>query len=113
MQPGGSGHFQQLDAVPLLQPLTKWAATVSRTSEIREMVFKAFEFANRGRPGPVYLDLPQDVLAGTAEEGGPSGPTLEPWPEAERDQVAEAARLLRSADRPLLVLGEGIRWSFY
>lgn len=108
----GIGYFQELDAVPIFAPVTKWAAKVERTSEIMGAVIRAFEIASKGRPGPVYLDLPEDVLEGTAAVDGSAKPEFEARPEAEPEAVAEVARILSTADRPLMILGEGIRWSF-
>jgi 2-hydroxyacyl-CoA lyase 1 len=75
-------------------------------------VVRAFEIASSGRPGPVYLDLPEDVLDGTSDLDCSISPYLVPWPQTPAHMVAEAARLLSAAERPLLILGEGIRWSF-
>src|SRR3990172_10084030 len=58
----GIGHYQELDAVPIFQSVTKWAARVDRTSDLPAAVVRAYEIAASGRPGPVYLDLPEDVL---------------------------------------------------
>jgi thiamine pyrophosphate-dependent acetolactate synthase large subunit-like protein len=108
----GIGYFQELDAVPIFAPLTKWAAKVDRTSQIMGAVIAAFEIACQGRPGPVYLDLPEDVLEGTAAVDGSAKPVCESRRQAEPDQVAMAAQILGAAERPLMILGEGIRWSF-
>src|SRR3990167_5557609 len=62
----GMGSFQELDAVPIFQPITKWSAVVESTSKIPEYLDRAFKTAVSGRPGPVYLDLPEDVLNGMA-----------------------------------------------
>jgi thiamine pyrophosphate-dependent acetolactate synthase large subunit-like protein len=108
----GIGYFQELDAIPIFQSVTKWAVKVERTSEIMSSVVRAFEIACSGRPGPVYIDLPEDVLQGTSELDCSLSPHIAPCSQAPAHIVFEAARLLSEAKRPLLVLGEGIRWSF-
>ena len=62
----GMGSFQELDAVPIYESITKWSATVEATSSIHAFLERAFKVAISGRPGPVYLDLPEDVLTGLA-----------------------------------------------
>jgi thiamine pyrophosphate-dependent acetolactate synthase large subunit-like protein len=108
----GIGYFQELDALPIFQSVTKWAVKVERTSEIISSVILAFEIACSGRPGPVYLDLPEDVLIGTSDMDCTLLPEIAPWPRTSEHIVVEAARMLCAAERPLLILGEGIRWSF-
>ncbi|MGC2061795.1 MAG: thiamine pyrophosphate-binding protein [Thermodesulfovibrionales bacterium] len=108
----GIGYFQELDAIPIYQSVTKWAVKVERTSEIMSSVIRAFEIACSGRPGPVYLDLPEDVLQGMSDLDCSLSPDIVPWPESPAQMVFESARLLSAAQRPLLILGEGIRWSF-
>ena len=108
----GIGHFQELDAVPIFQSVTKYAGTVTRAADLPMAIVRAHEIAMNGRPGPVYLDLPEDVLNARAE---PDFPTIPPGPfpyEADSPILADCAQLLRAAERPLLILGEGIRWSF-
>lgn len=108
----GIGYFQELDAIPIYQSMTKWAAKVEHTSEIMSAVIRGYEIACSGRPGPVYLDLPEDVLDGLSEMDSSPTPTLSPRLQAKSKEVEQTARLLRGAKRPLLILGEGIRWSF-
>lgn len=63
----GMGSFQELDAVPIFKSLTKWAVLVEKTSQISPYLEQAFHIAVSGRPGPVYLDLPEDVLTGSSD----------------------------------------------
>ena len=108
----GMGHFQELDAVPIYQSVTKSAVTVTRAADLPMAIVRAHEIAMNGRPGPVYLDLPEDVLDAFAETDLPAAPHVPPPRHAGAHVVAECAQLLRAAHRPLLILGEGIRWSF-
>ncbi len=108
----GIGYFQELDAVPILSPLTRMSATVRNTSEITDSVFQAFTTAQTGRRGPVYIDLPEDVLEGYSLERRTPSPELPPRSEIDLKAVQSAARLVAEAERPLLILGEDLRWSF-
>jgi thiamine pyrophosphate-dependent acetolactate synthase large subunit-like protein len=74
-------------------------------------IFQGFAEALTGRPGPVYLDLPEDVLAESATPSTRSGPALPAPEEIDPVKVESAARLIREAQRPLLIIGDGFRWS--
>jgi 2-hydroxyacyl-CoA lyase 1 len=113
VQAAGTGYFQELDAVPIYRSVTKWATAVPATSAILDIVVRAYEVACEGRPGPVYLDLPQDVLGGLAAINGRTAPELASRLEAHAAEVEKVAELVREAERPLLVLGDGIRWSYH
>ncbi len=104
------GCFQDLDAVPIFEPITKWAAVVEKTEDIPEYLERAYRIATEGRPGPVYLDLPADVLTGTATLREGSSSTSEP-PPLDMGAIKKAAALLANAKRPALLLGKGVRWS--
>jgi thiamine pyrophosphate-dependent acetolactate synthase large subunit-like protein len=107
------GMFMDLDTLAVLRPLVKWNAVVQDGRRLPELVRRAFREALTGRPGPVHLDIPQDVLAGTWDFADDEfalaparyRPTRGPRPCA--DDVREAAALLRGAARPLVVAGGG------
>jgi thiamine pyrophosphate-dependent acetolactate synthase large subunit-like protein len=113
VQAEGTGYFQELDGVGIYRPVTKWAAAVPATSALQHTVLQAYELACQGRPGPVYLDLPQDVLSSSAAISGKTAPALEDRSDANASDVDKVAALVREAERPLLILGEGIRWSYH
>ena len=101
--------FQEVDFRAMFGPLAKWAAEIDATERIPEYVARAFRVATSGRPGPVVLSLPEDVLNSEAEvpDRPPAGPRLAPdWSGAAR----EAMEMLRGAKRPLVVVG-GSQWS--
>jgi len=109
----GIGYFQELDAVPIFHSVTKWAATVERVSEVVPAILRAYECAMSGRPGPVYLDLPEDVLGASITGAGPSSvPSPAPASPADDESVRECGRLIGGAQRPLLIVGDDIRWTF-
>ena len=107
----GMGSFQELDAATLSQSITKWSALVERTSQIPEYLEKAFQIACGGRPGPVFLDLPEDVLTATTTDPDFSPALAPPAPPADAQAISRAARLLCQAKRPALIVGKGVRWS--
>lgn len=110
----GMGAFQEMDQVACFRPVTKWAERVYDTRRIPDMVATAFRQATAGRPGPVYLDLPGDVLGETIdEESVTQAPAWRPSPRAHGDPAAvrEAIGLLAAAERPLVIAGSGVWWS--
>ena len=64
----GHGTFQEIDQLAMLAPCTKWSARVHHAERIPEMVDRAIREAMSGKPGPVYLDLPGDVLFAAVDE---------------------------------------------
>ena len=111
VQEEGIGYFQELDAVPIFKPVTKFAATLRRSSDIPTAITEAITAAISGRPGPVYLDLPEDVLYGNAGEPASVQPIITNEMYADSGMVAECVRQIREAERPLFIFGEGLRWS--
>ena len=109
-----SGMFMDLDTRAVLAPLTKWNAVVHDARRLPELVRSAFREALGGRPGPVHLDIPQDVLTSQVtwqvdEFDLPPAryrALLGPRPAAVA--VAAAVALLQRARRPLLVAGGGV-----
>jgi 2-hydroxyacyl-CoA lyase 1 len=106
----GMGAFQDLDAASLFQSITKWSATVEQTSDIPQFLEKAFQIAVSGRPGPVYLDLPEDVLAGSGVFRRVAS-IRSTVPVADDALIERAAELLLGAERPAMMIGKGVRWS--
>lgn len=108
------GMFMDMDARAVFAPLTKWNAVVGDVRRLPELVRAAFRQALSGRPGPVHLDIPQDVLAASADfaddefELEPARYRALSGPRPAASAVAEAAVLLRAAKRPLIVAGGGV-----
>jgi acetolactate synthase-1/2/3 large subunit len=106
--------FQEIDQVGVFRPITKWAERILDARRIPDLVASAFRVAVTGRPGPVYLDLPGDVLGQAVDEGAIQyWPRWRPAPRSLGDPAAvtEAVALLARAERPLLIGGSGIWWS--
>lgn len=110
----GLGDFQEMPQVRIAAPLCKWSACVDRVERIPWFVEQAVHTALSGRPGPVYLDLPADVLAARVEPDAVSAvPAAREVarPAADPARVAHAVERLRAARRPLLILGKGAAWA--
>ncbi|HEX7328553.1 MAG TPA: thiamine pyrophosphate-binding protein [Casimicrobiaceae bacterium] len=100
--------FQEIDYRRMYGAGAKWAAEIGRVERIPEYVAHAFRVAMSGRPGPVVLALPEDVLFAQADCADP--PYVEALATAPpREAVTEAEGLLRAAKRPLVLAG-GSRW---
>ncbi|MCR0983764.1 thiamine pyrophosphate-binding protein [Roseomonas populi] len=110
----GIGAFQEFDQLSAMKPLTKWAERVYETRRIPEFIAAAFRTALSGKPGPVYLDLPGDVLFASVEEADVVWPAPlgeRPRPAADPAQVAQAIAMLEAAERPVVISGSGVLWS--
>jgi thiamine pyrophosphate-dependent acetolactate synthase large subunit-like protein len=107
-----AGYFMALDAGELYRPVIKWATRVRETGEIPTGIAKAFELAMSGRPGPVLVELPEDVLSGLSLHGElPTPASIRPEaPEPDQAALQQAAGALIAARRPLLIIGKGMRW---
>src|SRR5229473_2722456 len=101
------GASQEIDQVRIFGPITKWAIRVDRADLIVESLRQAFNVARSGKPGPVLVDIPQDVLASDIEfsDYNPVGKPARSRGDAV--QIKAAAAALRSAKRPLIVSGGG------
>jgi thiamine pyrophosphate-dependent acetolactate synthase large subunit-like protein len=100
------GAFQEMDQLAIFKPVTKWAERVQDVKRIPELVSKAVRMASQGQPGPVYLDLPGDVLYTEVE----LDEVLFPHNLARQPRPAGDPELIE-AQRPLILTGSGILWS--
>jgi thiamine pyrophosphate-dependent acetolactate synthase large subunit-like protein len=109
----GFGAFQEIDQVSAAKPLAKWTGRVDSTERIGEWVRLAVGKALEGRPGGVYLDFPGEVVSRQVEEQEASIRALPDVtaPQADSNAIAQAADLLESAERPLLLIGKGASWA--
>ncbi|MBV9589274.1 MAG: thiamine pyrophosphate-binding protein, partial [Hyphomicrobiales bacterium] len=101
--------FQELDYKAVFGTMAKWAVEIDAAARIPEIVARAFRVATQGRPGPVVISLPEDVLTEMATvKDVPLIEPVEPFPgEAE---MGKLQALLAAAERPLVILG-GSRWT--
>lgn len=126
----GRGSLQEMDHLGIVRPITKWATQVAETGRLFEVVGLACRRAQSGVPGPVYVEVPLDVMMGFAEMPWAASPqhgaampdfAAAPYPpgplpgrpsvQGDPALVEQAAALLRKAKRPALLVGSQIRWS--
>jgi len=107
------GSLQEMDQVRLVSSITKWAKTCYDVRRVPDFVATAIRHATAGRMGPVFLDFPLDVQfnAAPGDVSPPRDFRTDAKPLGDPDLVKEAARLLREADRPIVLAGAGVRWS--
>ena len=107
------GSLQEMDQVTLVSSITKWARTCHDVRRIPEFMAAAFRHATAGRKGPAFLDFPLDVQFNAAppDAGSRTGYRTEARPLGDPDLVKGAVRLLREAERPIVLAGAGVRWS--
>ena len=101
--------FKELDYRAVFGSMAKWATEIDAVERIPEIVSRAFYTATNGRPGPVVVALPEDML--TERISVPNAPAFEPvetWPGA--TDMMKLQKLLWAAERPIMLLG-GSRWS--
>jgi acetolactate synthase-1/2/3 large subunit len=104
--------LQDLDQVGIVSPTTNWARSCVTASRIGEYTTLALAQARNGRPGPVYLDVPVDVLGKDLPDDTPVTAYTPPAPPAPEPAALErASRLLQRAERPIVLVGSGAHWS--
>ncbi|MCE1188437.1 MAG: biosynthetic-type acetolactate synthase large subunit [Ignavibacteria bacterium] len=107
----GKDAFQEADIVGITRPITKHNFLVRDIHELASTIRKAFYLASTGKPGPVLVDLPKDIMAQECEFEYPEMVELrgyKPVYYGHASQIKKAAEKLRSAKRPLLYVGGGV-----
>jgi acetolactate synthase-1/2/3 large subunit len=106
----GRDAFQEIDITGITLPITKHNYLVTDTASLATIVNEAFYLASTGRPGPVLIDIPKDVLTSTAEFNYPekaSLPGYKPTVRGHSSQISRAAKVINEAKKPLIVAGRG------
>lgn len=110
----GKDAFQELDLVAMFKPVTKLSVQVNKTERIPEILRHALRTAMTGRKGPVFVDIPRDVLNDQVLRADidepPSYRPTHPQP-AHPDAIRAAVSVLARAERPLLLVGGGVTWA--
>jgi acetolactate synthase-1/2/3 large subunit len=107
----GTDAFQEADISGITMPITKHNFLVTDPADIPRAVAEAFHIASTGRPGPVLVDIPKDVLQAQTTFSWPPElrlPGYRPITKPHGKQVREAARLIAAAERPVLYVGGGV-----
>ena len=107
----GNDAFQEADTTGITRPATKHNYLVKRGEDLARVVHEAFYVAQSGRPGPVVIDLPKDILIGKAPYAEkPTQPhrSYRPQRSPDAEQIARAVALLKGAKRPMIYTGGGV-----
>lgn len=107
----GNDAFQEVDIVGITRPCTKHNYLVSRTEDLARIIKEAFHIARSGRPGPVLIDLPKDVLQQKIDYKKPGRVKLKsynPTYQPNKKQLKKVAALIKEAKRPVILAGGGI-----
>lgn len=109
-RPLRQGGVQEVDIIPIVQSITKYAVTIEDPQSVRKHIEQALHLMKSGRPGPVWIDIPLDVQAAPVDPE-----TLQAWvPPVEISidkgtELVSIAALINSAKRPLILAGHGVR----
>jgi len=107
----GNDAFQEADIVGITRPITKHSFLVRDVKDMASMIRKAFYIAASGRPGPVLVDLPKDVINSTCEFDFPEKINIrgyKPNLKGHKNQIKKAVNMIANARRPLLYVGGGV-----
>ena len=106
----GNDAFQEADTTGITRPATKHNYLVKRPEDLARVVHEAFYVARSGRPGPVVIDLPKDIVINKAPYAEPAAqhPSYRPRTEPDLGQIAKAVALLKHAKRPVIYAGGGV-----
>ena len=114
----GSGGFKEIDDVSIAAPLTKYSASITDGTRIREFVDKAYRIATNGYPGAVHLSLPVDIMFSSFEENvglqerpfsHKAKPISKAWPDP--NALKKILELASNAKKPIIIGGHGIWWA--
>jgi len=100
-----------IDQVAVARPITKWAHQITVTADIPRLIAQAVRMATSGPAGPVLIDIPSDILGARIEEESVAIPDIVPAIPAapDRDAIEQALERMRAAERPVIMLGSGLR----
>jgi acetolactate synthase-1/2/3 large subunit len=107
----GNDAFQEADIMGITRPCTKHSYLVKDVKELAGTIKEAFYIAGTGRPGPVLVDLPKDVIADSTEFNYPESVNMQgynPTYRGHRGQIQKAFKLILKANRPLIYAGGGV-----
>jgi acetolactate synthase-1/2/3 large subunit len=109
------GSLQEMDHLGVVRPITKYCDAVYETKRIPEYVELAIRHAISGIPGPAFLEVPMDIFMGQSEWEEAPVPkirTLAPRTSPDREEVRKAIELLQTAERPMMMAGTSVKWSY-
>lgn len=101
--------FEEMDIVSFFRPITKWAISIDTPARIDELVRRAVRVSRQGRPRPVLVSIPLDVLQAGAGVMASASTTAALTPAPSPESIAPAVELLSRAERPVIVVGGGVQ----
>ena len=107
----GNDAFQEVDIVGMSRGITKYGVTVRRREDLGRIIKMAFYIASTGKPGPVLIDIPKDIQTATGPSEYPSTVQIrgyKPNMSVHLGQLKKAYKMLRAAERPLILAGGGV-----
>ena len=107
----GNDAFQEVDLVGITQPITKWSYQIRRAEDVAWAVARAFYIAHSGRPGPVVLDFAKNAQVEKTKYEPTKVDFIRsyvPVPDTDEETVQAAAELINNAERPLVLVGQGV-----
>ena len=107
----GTDAFQEVDLVGVTQPISKWSYQIRRAEDVPWAVARAFYIARSGRPGPVVLDFAKNAQTDKMEYAPVTVDFIRsymPVPETDPESIRQAADLINGAERPLVLVGQGV-----
>lgn len=110
----GTDFFQEADMINMTVPVTKWNYQITSFDEIAPTIAKAFYIAGSGRPGPVYIEFTKDALLQVADytwEPCTGIRSYHPFPTLNPELVEQAAQMINSSTKPLILMGNGVKIS--
>jgi acetolactate synthase-1/2/3 large subunit len=108
------GSLQDMDAVTLMRPITKWSVQVPDVARIAEYIDSAFRIAQANVPGPVFLEMPLDLLMNMADDALPATNAMTPpRPAPDSHAIDRAIEMLSNAKKPCFLVGSQLRWGTY
>jgi acetolactate synthase-1/2/3 large subunit len=103
---------QELDIIPIVESITKYAVTITQPEKIRYELEKAVHIAKSGRPGPVWIEIPMDVQSAIINDDLEKFETEhKEKPKIEKNQIELIVELLQKSKRPIIISGQGVRIS--
>ena len=104
----GREGFQEIDLAHFFSSITKWTVEIDNPVRIPELVQRAFRIAQTGRPGPVVISLPEDLLTKEATMEF-QNPTVRPCPAPSQKEIKLVEAYMQKAERPLIIAGGGVK----
>ncbi|TSA52747.1 MAG: biosynthetic-type acetolactate synthase large subunit, partial [Planctomycetaceae bacterium] len=110
----GSDAFQETDIIGITMPITKHSFLLNDVREVESTLKEAFELARSGRPGPVLVDMPRDVLTASyagksRSNNGQRSKKQHTSPKEKLEQIKHIATYLNRAERPIIIIGGGVK----